>query len=33
MAVFSAHQVRLRSSAHATDVLDGLNGHGGILAG
>jgi hypothetical protein len=29
MAVVGAHQVRLRSSAHSPDMLDGLNGHGG----
>jgi hypothetical protein len=32
MAVIGAHQMRLRSSAHPSYVLDGFDWHGGILA-
>jgi hypothetical protein len=32
MAVIRAHQVRLRSSAHSSYVLDSLYRHSGILA-
>jgi hypothetical protein len=32
MAVIGAHQMRLRSSAHSSHVLDGFHRHGGILA-
>jgi hypothetical protein len=32
MAIIGAHQVRLRSSAHSSYVLDSFNRHGGILA-
>jgi hypothetical protein len=32
MAIIGAHQMRLRSSAHPSHVLDGFHRHGGILA-
>jgi hypothetical protein len=32
MAIIRAHQVRLRSTAHPSYVLDSLYRHGGILA-
>ena len=31
VAIVTAHEVRLRSTAHSADVLDCLYGHGGIL--